>query len=245
MKWSDNNTILKYYYSINKPFYKIDFSLNLNKWEAPTSNFLITYFFFVDFLQRKNKLRRNKKRSYLMNKDLTIANQFIKILTKKGLLYRYQLVISKIVGMHRSYFEIVNPILNETYSQYYIYYMFSKKHIEFFNLNILLDMAARIVDPLLQVKVVTLPKFLQKKYKKRFDFKIKHVNLSVRLRYVLKRIILNSDFLKKRDVQDRLYDCIMGIFLNPQLNLVYEEKLYFYKYALKMYKTNKLKLNDV
>ena len=245
MKWIDNNTNLKGYYKIDKTGYKINLNYNSKYWLLSSMPYLVTYFFYLDNLEIKNKLKGNKKRSFVMNKNLTTTNQFTKILTKKGLLYKYQLVVSRMLNTHRLYFETIDPFLNENYPQYYIYYMFSKKHIEFFNFNLLFNMAVRVVDPLLQVKVVTFPKFLQKKYKRRFDFKVKHVNVNTRLRYVLKRIILNSDFLKKKNIQDRLYDCVISIFLNPELNLVYAEKLYYYKYALRMYKTNKLKLNDV
>ena len=84
-----------------------------------------------------------------------------------------------------------------------------------------------------------------KKYRKKYDFQIKHVHILNRKRYVFKRILINSNFVNYLKIQYRLYLALINIFLKPDSNLVYNEKINFYKYALKVYKAGLLKLGSL
>lgn len=180
-----------------------------------------------------------------MNNSLQEINQFLKIFKKNGLFYKYLLYISKMMLMHRKLFDNLDKELNETYKNYFAFYLFSRSNLEFYNFNYLLNFVTVAVDPCIQIKVVTLPKFLQKRFKKKFDFQIKHIDPSLRTRYVYKRIILNSEFLPSKSVSKRVYSCLANIFLNPSNNLVINEKIYFYKYALKVYKIGQLNMQSL
>jgi hypothetical protein len=204
-----------------------------------------SYFYFLDRLEPKIKLRRNKLRSISMNRDLQESTQFLKILKKNGMYHKYYLELLKVLNLHRSFFERVDLDLNSTYSSYYIFHLFSKTNLYFYSFNFLLNYITNIVDPCLQVKVVTLPKFLQKKYRKRFDFQIKHVDSGVRSRYVYKRVVLNSGFVAQNKLFNRIYSCLLTTILSPKTSLVYTEKVFFYKYALKMYKLGLINMRSL
>jgi hypothetical protein len=109
----------------------------------------------------------------------------------------------------------------------------------------LLHFISTAIDPFLQVKVITLPKFLQKRFKKRFDFQIKHVSTLTRTRYVYKRITLNSAYINAKKLYERVYLCLARVFLNPKTNLLHTEKVFFYRYALKMYKLGMINIKSL
>lgn len=203
------------------------------------------YFFFLASCENTTKLKKNKLRSYLMNSSLSDTSQFIKILKKNGLFVKYFLEIVKMLKLHRGFFESVNPYLNANSSTYYAFHLFAKNNWHFFNFNFLLHFISIAVDPFLQVKVITLPKFLQKRFKKRYDFQIKHVSTLTRTRYVYKRITLNSAYINAKKLYQRVYLCLVRIFLNPKNNLLHTEKIFFYRYALRMYKLGMINIKSL
>jgi hypothetical protein len=235
MKYLNKELTLPYFKTSRDELYNILCEGNIAPFTAVLNN-TGGYFYFVNLLEKRIKLRRNRLRSKLMNSPLQESTQFLKIFKKNGLYYKYFLIISKMMSMHRQCFERVDLELNSTYPNYFAFYLFARSNLQFYNFNFLLNFVTIAVDPCIQIKVVTFPKFLQKKFKKRFDFQIKHVDMSLRARYVYKRIILNSEFLSGNDVTTRVYSCLANIFLNPSDNLVMKEKFYFYRYALRMYK---------
>lgn len=204
-----------------------------------------SYFFYIDSMEKTIKLKRNKLRSRTMNAPLSASTQFLKILKKNGLYHRYYLQIVKILLIHRHAFDNVDLNLNELYKNYYTYHLFAKANQQFYNLNFILNFITFSIDPCIQIKVVTPPKFLQKKFKKRFDFQIKHIDSRIRARYVYKRVILNSSYVAHSKMYNRLYSCLASIFLNPRDNLIYSEKIFFYRYALRMHKLGSLKMQEL
>lgn len=204
-----------------------------------------SYYIYMEEIEKTYKLRRNRLRSRIMNKSLSNTMQFIKILQQKGFIQKYYLSIIQLLTQHREIFERVDSDYNAQYNNYYMFYLFSRTNYLFFNLNFILNFVSSLIEPCLQIKVVTLPKFLQKKYKRKFDVAVKHVNPTVRSRYVYKRIILNSSFINERQLYKRLYMCLTTIYLSPGDNLVFLEKINFYKHALKMYKQGSVKLKNV
>lgn len=208
------------------------------------SNFT-TYLFFLTNLNKKSKLQTNKYRSIVMNKFFSDSLQFIKIFNKDGLLQKYYLLINNLLIMHRQFFEKLNTFFSIQYQNYHPFHVFAKTNYNFYKLSFLLNFVTTILDPCIQVKVITLPKFIQKKYRKKYDFQIKHVHILNRKRYVFKRILINSNFVNYLKIQYRLYLALINIFLKPDSNLVYNEKINFYKYALKVYKAGLLKLGSL
>jgi hypothetical protein len=229
---------------IKRAYHKSFLKKKLNKPSKFESN-NITYLFFLTGLGRKNKLQHNKYRSIIMNKFLSDSLQFIKIFNKDGLLQKYYLLIIDLLIMHRQFFEKLNIFFNVQYQSYHPFHVFAKTNYNFYKLNFLLNFVTIILDPCIQVKVVTLPKFIQKKYRKKYDFQVKHVHILNRKRYVFKRILINSNFMNYLKIQYRLYLALINIFLRPDSNLVYNEKINFYKYALKVYKSGLLKLGSL
>lgn len=162
------------------------------------------------------------------------------ILKRHGLEYKYNLLMIELSLLHRSFFETLNIYFNDLYRNYLGFHLYSQNNQEFFNLDFLLAYVSLILNPCIQLKVVRLPKFLQKKYKKKYDFKIKHVAQHLRKRYVYKRIVIYSGFVNHKRLLERVYTALTETFLNPDQNPLHKERFNFYKHALKMYRFSKL-----
>jgi hypothetical protein len=244
MKYFHTTTTLIEFLTNQRQFLEIAITQNLARPSKFESNFS-TYLFFLVNLNKKSKLKTNKHRSIVMNKFFSESLQFIKIFNKDGLLQKYYLLINSLLIMHRQFFEKLNIFFNTQYQNYHPFHVFAKTNYNFYKLSFLLNFVTTILDPCIQVKVITLPKFIQKKYRKKYDFQIKHVHILNRKRYVFKRIVLNSNFINYLKIQYRLYLALINIFLKPDSNLVYNEKINFYRYALKVYKAGLLKLGSL
>lgn len=232
-------------FSTTKKIFQQDFFKHVTRRAARFESNKTTCLFFLTNLNKKFKLQRNKYRSTIMNQFLSDTLQFVKIFNKDGLLQTYYLIIVDLLIMHRQFFEKLNIFFDNQYVGYHPFHIFAKTNYNFYKLNFLLNFVALILDPCIQVKVTTLPKFIQKKYRKKYDFQIKHVPVLSRKRYVFKRILINSNFMGYLKIQYRLYLALINIFLKPDSNLVYDEKINFYKYALKIYKSGLLKLSSL
>lgn len=243
MKYFKNNLQIWKVKNLGNPYNEL-YNANIGS-QVQTLTNIGSYFFFLNTVSTRVKLKKNKLRSHLMNSNLSDSSQFIKILKKNGMLVRYHLEVIKMLRLHRNFFETVNPYLNANSSTYYAFHLFAKNNWHFFNFNFLLHFITIAVDPFLQVKVITLPKFLQKRFKKRYDFQIKHVSTLTRTRYVYKRITLNSAYVNAKKLYQRVYLCLVRIFLNPRNNLLHTEKIFFYRYALRMYKLGMLNIKSL
>lgn len=198
------------------------------------------YFLILDNLEFQLKLRSTQLRSHTFNKNLSETTQFMKILKRHGKLCKYNLLMGKMALLHREFFETLNLYFNSFYKNYLGFHFYSQNNQEFFNLNFLLTYVSIILNPCIQLKVVRLPKFLQKKYKKKYDFKIKHVAYNLRKRYVYKRIVIYSGFVNHKKLLDRVYIALTETFLNPEESPLHKERFNFYRHALKMYRFGKL-----
>lgn len=195
---------------------------------------------YITSINFKNKTTKNELRSHTFNSNLNETTQFIKILKRHGLLLKYNLVTTKLINLHRSFFENLNAYFSTFYKDYLGFYIYSQNNEDFFNFNFLLTFIASILNPCIQLKVVKLPKFIQKKFKKKYDFKIKHIPTPLRKRYVFKRIVIYSGFTNHKSLKDRVYLTLVETFLNPETNLLHKERLNFYKYVMKAFRFGKL-----
>eukprot|EP01015_Nassula_variabilis_P025271 TRINITY_DN490_c0_g1_i2.p1 TRINITY_DN490_c0_g1~~TRINITY_DN490_c0_g1_i2.p1 ORF type:complete len:109 (+),score=1.25 TRINITY_DN490_c0_g1_i2:81-407(+) len=93
--------------------------------------------------------------------------QFMKILKRHGLMVKYDLLMRSMLVMHRHFFENLNIYFNESYRNYLGFHLYAQTNQEFFNFDFLLMYVSNILNPCIQLKVVKLPKFLQKKKKKK------------------------------------------------------------------------------
>ena len=221
---------------------KIHEIISNNRWENEglffkKSDMLYVFLAELEFLP---KLKSNSFRSTTTNSKLTECTQFMKILKRHGLLVKYHLMICDMLVMHRHFFENLNIYFNVSYKNYLGFHLYSQNNQEFFNLDFLLTYVSNILNPCIQLKVVRLPKFLQKKYKKKYDFKIKHVSSHLRRRYVYKRVIVYSGFFNYKKVLDRVYISLTETFLNPEENPLHKERLNFYRHTMKLYRFGKL-----
>jgi len=198
------------------------------------------YFFYMEELEFQSKLRSTRLRSFTMNRHLAESTQFMKILKRHGKLLKYNLLMVDLSLLHRDFFENLNIYFNTFYKNYMGFHLYAQNNQEFFNLDYLLTYVSLILNPCIQLKVVRLPKFLQKKYKKKYDFKIKHVPQHLRRRYVYKRVVVYSGFVNYKKLLDRIYISLTETFLNPDENPLHKERFNFYKHTMKMYRFGKL-----
>lgn len=201
------------------------------------------YFYTLELLEPEVKLRSSQLRSYTSNKNLLEVTQFMKILKRHGLMVKYWLLIKAMLVMHRHFFESVNTYFNTLYFNYMGFHLYAINNQEFFDLDFLLTYVTSILNPCIQLKVVKLPKFLQKKYRKKYDFKVKHVAVNLRKRYVYKRLVVYSGFVNYRKLLDRVYSSIVETFLSPNTNPLHKERINFYKHSLKLYRFGRLNLH--
>jgi hypothetical protein len=191
---------------------------------------------FLQECEISPKLKSSRTRSSQSNSGLTEATQFLKILQRHGLKHRYWLKVLQLAAAHRQVFEHNNIYFAERYPNYLGFYLYAQNNKIFLDLGYLLEYVAKLLNPCLQLKVVLLPKFLQKKYRKRYDFKIKHVPVASRQRYVYRRILIYSGFLTHRNLINRVYLSLAESFLNPDFSPLQKERLNFYRHALRLYK---------
>lgn len=201
------------------------------------------YFFFLSSFEPKVKFKKSELRSYTLNKYLPEQTQFMKILKRHGNIVKYWLLMLEMSGLHRQFFETLNVYFNTIYFNYLGFQLYAQTNLEFFDLDFLLVYITSILNPCIQMKVVRFPKFLQKKLRKRYDFKIKHVPVNLRKRYVYKRIVIYSGFVNYRKLLDRVYTSLIETFLNPDNNPLHKERLNFYKHTLKLYRFGRLNLH--
>jgi hypothetical protein len=196
-------------------------------------------------MEYRVKPRRVELRSSSFNKHLSEQTQFINILKRHGYDIKYKLLLVDMLLLHRKFFESVNLYFNSTYQNYLGFYFYASNNLEFFDLNFLLCYITSILNPCVQLKVVKFPKFLQKKLKKKYDFKIKHIPVNLRRRYVYKRVIVYSGFVNFKKILDRVYLSLAETFLNPESNPLHKERLNFYKHTLKLYRLGKLNMRSL
>ncbi len=241
--FTPHSTITPYgLYSCSGEYRSVYFNKFNDLWDIGSKFFIKheVYFFFLTKVDFRVKLKHPSLRSHLFNKNLSEQTQFINILKRHGHDITYKLLLVDMLLLHRKFFESVNDYFNTTYTNYLGFYFYAGGNPEFFDFNFLLNYVTAILNPCVQLKVVKFPKFLQKKLKKKYDFKIKHIPVGLRRRYVYKRIIVYSNFVNFKKVLDRVYLSLAETFLNPETNPFHKERLNFYKHTLKLYRLGKL-----
>lgn len=201
-----------------------------------------TYFFFFENefkFFKKIFFKKSKFSSFFRLENKRLFERFIKLFLTKGLYFRYFLVFSKILSMHKFYFINFYGAWDKTYKSYKIFFDYAERNLNFFSLEHVLEYIISNVDSLLDISVVKVNKKGKKKKSEPYDLKLKYVPIHKRYKFVFNALFENTKYFNKYTLPCKIYASIMETYLDVNTSMPNKKKLSIYKFALKLYKNKK------
>jgi hypothetical protein len=72
------------------------------------------------------------------------------------------------------------------------------------------------LEYIFDLKIKKVPKKLQKKFNKKYDYKIVHIHKNKRIRYILKLLYSNINIYKYNHYSDRIYNTLITLLFNTK-----------------------------
>lgn len=234
------------FFDLEEKIVPMNFSLNYNIiFNNFNKNNLNKYFYY--FLENELKFFKKvfKKQflpvSVIRNEGRRLTERFLKIIMQDGKSFKYFLILSKIMVLHKNYFLKFNNILNNEYNLYKVYYNLSKKNFAFFSFEYILSFLNTYVDSIFDIKVIKPTKNTRKRSKRNYKFELKYIQANKRYKFILNGLIESSKYFYKNKFFTKIYFSIIDNLFGGKNSLLYRKKLLIYKYAIRMHKSKKFK----
>lgn len=185
--------------------------------------------FFSFFLYQKRFLKKKKFIKKTINnkrldlkldslrrfKNFSFNNQILNIWTKKGL--KLNLVKHYNLFLKNFYNLILDGAEQYKNSQNYdyVFELLDTKYYYYKFENLLKDPFNEL-EYIFDLKIKKLNKKLQKKFKKKYDYKIIHINKEKRTRFVIKLLYSNINLYKHNKYSDRIFFLWVSTIFNTR-----------------------------
>ncbi len=178
------------------------------------------------------------KVKYKIN-HFNLANSTIQILTRRGL--KLKSINSLNFVVESLYIIFYKNCINysQKFQNYKILFNISKLHKIFWNVQFFSQFIEQQFYSLFCLKISkSKTKIKSKKKLENFKIKLKYLNKSKRLNWVVKYLVTSSVWFNSFNFETRLFYSLITSLLNPTENSLYKHRLEIYKLALKLKNTH-------
>lgn len=180
---------------------------NMNAFSFVRRNFSKNNYLFVDLFLKNSSF--SGKRLKMLNYCNLVSSSFFFNFLKKS------------------------KFLSNKFSNYNIFYNFSKSNEFFFDFNYILENVVSVNESIFTTKVIKVDKKVKKKDKSKFNLELKYLNRFKRQSSVIKSLNLYSNNFNYYRFNERLLTGLVTTLFEQRNSDLYKKKLYTYNMVLK------------
>jgi hypothetical protein len=173
------------------------------------------------------------KRNFLKNKKLSFVDMFLRNSCYSGKKLKILNSCNIVSLLFFSNFIKKSNFLNNKFSNYNIFYNFSKSNEFFFDFNYILENIVNLNESIFITRVNKTDKKLKKKAKSKFNLELKYLNKFKRQNNVVKLLNLYSNNFNYYNFPERLLTSVVTTLFEQKNSDLYKKKIYTYNMVLK------------
>lgn len=207
---------------------------NLIKFKLPSLNNNKTP---VNYVFDKDELNTNLflfiKRNFLKNKKKSFIDMFLQNSCYNGNKLKMLNYCNLVNLLFFSNFIKKSAFLSNKFSNYNIFYNFSKSNEFFFDLSYIFENIVSLNESMFITKINKTDKKAKKKAKSKFNLELKYLDKSKRQSNVIKLLSLYSNNFNYYKFHERFLTSIITTLFDQRNSDLYKKKIYTYNSVLK------------
>lgn len=173
------------------------------------------------------------KRNFLKKNNKTFVDMFLRNSSFSGKKLKIINCCNLVSLLFFANFIKKSTFLSNKFSNYNIFYNFSKSNEFFFDFNYILENVVNLNESIFTTKVSKSDKRSKKKVKSKFNLELKYLNRVKRQSNVIKLLNLYANNFNYYKLHERLLTSVMTTLFDQKNSDMYKKKIYTYNTALK------------